>query len=82
MEKENIAPNENARPLTEAEKKRLEECQMAITAICQKYGVELVPRIVLEPAGVVFAQVGAKLLPQKSRIVVPKFQGPKGGGPA
>lgn len=71
------------RPLTDEEKKKLEEAQAAIQAICKEYGIELVPRLVLEPAGVVFAMIGAKFVgpTQPSRIIVPKTKVPQGFNP-
>jgi hypothetical protein len=85
MERKPIMDNqgrevEQQRPLTKEEKQRLEKAQEAIAAICQEFGIELVPRLVLEPAGVVFAQVGARLIPQKSNIIIPQFKGPKQPG--
>ena len=70
------------RPLSDEEKKKLEEAQLAIQGICEEYGIELVPRLVLEPAGVVFAMIGAKFKEVKSnRIIVPKTKVPQGFNP-
>ena len=70
------------RPLTDEEKKKLEDAQVAIQTICDEYGIDLVPRIILGPSGVEFAQIGAKFREpqQPNRIIVPKFKGPGGGG--
>ena len=69
-------PNEGQmRAPTEAEKKRLAECQEALKAVVDKYSAQLVPQITLGPGGVMAAKVGVMLNPEPQRILVPEIKG-------
>lgn len=58
------------------EKKRLSEGQEALKAVLDKYGLRLVPQITYYPDGSTQVQVGAMLIPQQGRIVVPELKRP------